>query len=348
MTLLIRTTSLTGFYELVTRLNGNADALLRRFNIEPDKVKNLEGVLPFQTTINLVEETARQLDCPDFGLRLAQQQDLMILGPLAAVALNAPTVGDALRAIIDCLHYYVGGLHMALDSDGETGHSALSFTTAGELPISRQRAELTLGVVHKALTILGGDDFRPQAVWLECDEPLHDSYREFFDSPIVFSQDRDALLLSADQLEKKIEHNDPQLHQYLSDFINDTLRDRPMDLEQQVEQLISWLMPIQRCSLQEVANQLGLHKRTLQRRLAERSIIFEELLDGIRRKHAEGYLSEPDMPMTQIATLLGYREQSSFNRACRRWFGTTPLKIRRQLQRRAIAGFSAKGEVESC
>lgn len=347
MTLLIRTASLTGFYELVTQLNGNADALLRRFNIEPDKVKNLEGVLPFQTTINLIEETARQLDCADFGLRLAQQQDLMVLGPVAAVALNAPSVGDALRTTISCLHYYTGGFRIALDSDRETGHSSLSFETLDGLALPPQNAELTLGVAHRALAALCGDDFHPQEVWLKSDEPLHDSYRDFFGAPIIFSQDRNALLLSADQLEKKIEQNDPLLHQQLSDYLSEALRDRPMELERQVEQLIYWLMPIQRCSLQEVANQLGLHKRTLQRRLADRSIIFEELLDGIRREYAESYLSEPDMPMTQIAALLGYREQSSFNRACRRWFGSTPLKIRRQLQGRAAAGYSAESEMAS-
>jgi len=336
MTLLIRTTSLTGYRALVTRLGGDADTLLRRFNIEPEQVKKLEGVLPFHSVTNLIEETARQLDCPDFGLRLAQQQDLMILGPLAAMAKNAPTVKESMQSTIDCLHYYTRGLRIGLDSRGDGGYVCLWFETSEGPPLPRQSAELTLCVAHRALTMLCGESL-PPVVWLKSDGPLHDSYREYFDVPIVFSQQRDALLLSPELLEKKIERNDPQLHQFLCDYISDALLDEPLDLKRQVEQLIHRLMPIQRCNLQEVANQLGLHKRTLQRRLSESSIIFEKLLDDIRRKQAEDYLSEADMPMTRIAILLGYREQSSFNRACRRWFGTTPMKVRRRLQGAAVS-----------
>ncbi|MFC6978094.1 AraC family transcriptional regulator [Microbulbifer taiwanensis] len=202
MTQLIKTASLTGFYELVTRLNGNPDALLRQFNIEAEKVKNLDGVLPFNSATNLIEETARQLNCPDFGLRLAQQQDLTILGPLAAVAMNAPTVGDALKAIIGYLHYFTRGLHMVLDAEGADKSSRLWFEPAHGLPALRQSQELTLGVAHISLKMLYGEGFRPQAVLLQSDAPLHDSYREFFAAPIHFSQDRDALLLSTEQLEK--------------------------------------------------------------------------------------------------------------------------------------------------
>jgi AraC-like DNA-binding protein len=37
------------------------------------------------------------------------------------------------------------------------------------------------------------------------------------------------------------------------------------------------------------------------------------------------------MPMSQVAGLLGYSEQSVFNRACRRWFDDTPRTVRRKL-----------------
>ncbi|WP_323845489.1 AraC family transcriptional regulator [Microbulbifer magnicolonia] len=347
MTQLIETASLTGFYELVTRLNGNPEALLGRFNIAPEKVKELEGALPFGTTIKLIEEAARELDCPDFGLRLATCQELKVFGPLAAMALNAPTVGGALRASINCLQFFTRGLQMALEKDSADNHSRLWFEPVRGLPALRQNQELVLGVAHLALKMLCGEDFRPQAVLLKSAEPLHDRYQEFFGAPVYFAQDRDALVLSANHLERKIAQNDPQLHQFLNNYIGDALRGEPMELHHQVERLIHRLMPIQRCSLQEVANRLGLHKRTLQRRLSEQTIIFEDLLDSIRRERTESFLAEAEMPMTQIAALLGYREQSSFNRACRRWFGTTPLKVRRQLLQAAAVEQSQPSEAEA-
>lgn len=346
MTQLIRTASLTGFYELVTRLNGNPEALLSRFNIETDKVKHLERVLPIGTAIELIEEASRQLDCPDFGLRMAQYQGLMVFGPVAAIALNTPTVECALRATINTLHYFTQGLRTGLDYDSASNNSRLWFEPTEGLPALRQYQELTLGVAHMTLKMLYGEDFRPQAILLKADSALHDKYQDFFGAPVYFSQDCDALVLSAQHLEQKISHNDPQLLEFLNQYIREAVADEPTELRHQVEMLIHRLMPIQRCSLQEIANQLGLHKRTLQRRLSQSEVIFEDLLDSIRRKRTASYLSEPNIPMTQIAALLGYREQSSFNRACRRWFGATPLQVRRRLLGTATAEYRSVPETE--
>lgn len=52
------------------------------------------------------------------------------------------------------------------------------------------------------------------------------------------------------------------------------------------------------------------------------------MLDATRRELAEQYLREPGMTMTEVAFLLGYREQSSFNHAFRDWYGTTPAAWR--------------------
>lgn len=337
MTLLTRTTSLTGFYELITRLNGNPDALLERFNIDPGKVKTLDGVLPYRTKINLVEEAARQLNCPDFGLRLAQEQDLLMLGPVAAIALNAPTVGDALENIIQYLHYHTPGIRTALDRERSADLAYLKFDLNHRLANHRQNLEQVAGFANNTLKVLYGSDFRAKSILMRADSPLpHGRYEHYFEAPVHFGSECDALVLTTAQLHRKIDQANPLLHSLLDQYISDAMLDNPLEVKQQVEQLIHRLLPIQRCNLQTVASQLGLHKRTLQRRLAERGVIFEEFLDTIRRQRAEKYLAEAEMPMTQIAALIGYREQSSFNRACRRWFGTTPLNVRRELLTKAL------------
>ena len=74
-----------------------------------------------------------------------------------------------------------------------------------------------------------------------------------------------------------------------------------------------------------------MHKRTLQRRLANEGVSYEQLLGEVRLKLLREYLMEPNLKLSQIAGLLGYSEQSAFNRACRQWLGTTPRAYRRQL-----------------
>jgi len=70
----------------------------------------------------------------------------------------------------------------------------------------------------------------------------------------------------------------------------------------------------------------------VQRRLAEAGTSFEEILDDVRRTMA-GQLAATGMQAQQIATMLGYSEQSSYARACRRWYGESP----RQLAARRLA-----------
>ena len=64
-----------------------------------------------------------------------------------------------------------------------------------------------------------------------------------------------------------------------------------------------------------VADQLRLHPRTLQRRLAGEGVTFAALLDRERRAQAARLLTQPDLQLGQVAGLLGYSEQSAFNRA---------------------------------
>lgn len=69
--------------------------------------------------------------------------------------------------------------------------------------------------------------------------------------------------------------------------------------------------------------------RTLQRRLAEQGLQFQDVLDATRKDLAKIYIKDPSLGMLDIALLLGYSEQSSFTRAFKSWFGDTPSSWRR-------------------
>ena len=77
-------------------------------------------------------------------------------------------------------------------------------------------------------------------------------------------------------------------------------------------------------SAEDVAAELGLAKRTLQRKLSAVNITFKELLDHYRQEQAVMMLQNGERDMGTVAYALGYNEQSSFNRAFRRWMGTSP------------------------
>jgi AraC-like DNA-binding protein len=69
--------------------------------------------------------------------------------------------------------------------------------------------------------------------------------------------------------------------------------------------------------------------RTLQRRLAGEGILFNDVLDQMRLHAAKTYLAKRDVAGAEVAFLLGFAEQSSFNHAFKRWTGQTPTEYRR-------------------
>jgi len=87
-----------------------------------------------------------------------------------------------------------------------------------------------------------------------------------------------------------------------------------------------------RARVDDVAAALALSTRTLQRKLAEAGTSFQAVHDAARQALAEELLRDSQLNLTDVAFMLGYREQSSFNRACREWFGETPARTRERLR----------------
>ena len=87
-----------------------------------------------------------------------------------------------------------------------------------------------------------------------------------------------------------------------------------------------------RARVDDVAAALALSTRTLQRKLADAGTNFQAVHDAARQALAEELLRDSRLNLTDVAFMLGYREQSSFNRACRDWFGNTPARTRERLR----------------
>lgn len=81
-------------------------------------------------------------------------------------------------------------------------------------------------------------------------------------------------------------------------------------------------------SLADAARRLGVSSRTLVRRLQETGTTYRLLRDAHRRRRTEELLREGSLTVSELAYQLGYEATANFNRACRRWFGTSPGKLR--------------------
>lgn len=81
-------------------------------------------------------------------------------------------------------------------------------------------------------------------------------------------------------------------------------------------------------TVQELARALGMSVRSLQRALAGHRVSFSELVEQARIASARNLLADRSLSIAEIALMLGFSEQSAFTRACKRWLGMPPVKLR--------------------
>jgi AraC-like DNA-binding protein len=93
---------------------------------------------------------------------------------------------------------------------------------------------------------------------------------------------------------------------------------------EQAKGILKQLLAGQRPGIQDLAREMHLSTRTLQRRLADQGITFQRLLDEARRELARHYLLHSSRELNETAYLLGYEDANSFFRAFHQWEGTSP------------------------
>lgn len=82
-----------------------------------------------------------------------------------------------------------------------------------------------------------------------------------------------------------------------------------------------------------VADILAVTPRTLQRRLANESTSFRDILNDVRRTKAQSFLADTDLTMEDIAFLLGFKDTVVFFRSFKVWTGMTPGQYRSMVLR---------------
>ncbi|MEX1665280.1 AraC family transcriptional regulator [Zhongshania arctica] len=324
----MRAWTLHGLPEMVDKLGGNSRALLQQFQISPRQLENEDATLPSATFIKLLEACADELGVPDFGLRLGYEIGPGTLGPVALIAKHCENGQEAVSAIIKYLHVFLPAIKLGiqpLNNNADSLIYELQETRAGR---SRQFLEWGIGVGARHLQILTGSQSRPHSIHFSHSPLLPiNHYRRFFGCPVYFGQEFNSLDMRLDDLRKKLAMNDPKTKEVLADYIEQMTPRGDSTLEEQVRASIRSLLPTGSCKLKIIADKYAVSLRTMQRKLEEEEIKFNDLLDDVRKELFIIYLEENHMQLSQIAALLGYKEQSSLSHACRRWFGKSPSSL---------------------
>jgi AraC-like DNA-binding protein len=327
---LVRAVALRGVPALADRLGGDGAALLARFRVPADALDSYDALIPAGTLARVLDTAAAELDRPDLGLLLAEQQDTGVLGPLSIALENSTDLGEALETATRFLFVHNPALRVARipDPEGRPGIIGLRYDVAG--PTSAQLVDLGLGVFHRIIVLLAGGRYGLRSVHLPHPAlaPVP-RYVEHFGTDVRFDRPAAVLRVPAQLLATPLPDSNPLLREITLDYLAHHFTDPGHPVSDRVRLLLTRSLGSAPVRIGTVARLLTTPQRTLQRQLAAESTTFDAILDDVRRTTAEHLITGTDLPLTQVTALVGFTEQSALTRAVHRWFGCSPRVLRR-------------------
>ena len=322
----------TGIGSFIERMGGDIDRIFGNSGISPDMAGSPTLKVKLRDYCGLFEQAAKRTGHDNFGLWFGQQFRPRDLGLWGYAVVSSPTLGSAIENLVGLFHYHQESSVMGL-SRTELGLTRLSYQiTASDIVERRQDAELSLGMFLNVIREACGVSWSPEEVYFEHPRPeAWKEHEDAFGAPCYFSQKTNALVFRPEILDRPMPGRDLKLLTMMRTCLESlgSRRDMGDSIYDRVRTAIRVNLPTGQPSLETVAAELRLPLSAILRELTARNATFKDTLESVRQDLALMYLRQRQMPLTEIALLLGYSELSAFTRAFTRWAGKSPSVFRR-------------------
>jgi AraC-like DNA-binding protein len=265
---------------------------------------------------------------PGFGLKLGTELRFERSHPVSIAGVCSRSFGDALERL---------ARYKQLTCPEEIRvHRKAQETSVEFFFIEAKEAQPDIMVDLGLSWILGvgrrGTDGEITPLRLELTRPVkHRTLLErHFGCRVHFKADRNALVFRSSDLDRPFLTHNEELLTVIGTHVESELKARNacVNVGEQVKDTLRRSLAGKRPTLQGVAQELGMGTRTLQRRLTDAGITFQQLVEDTRRELARHYLKQSAVELNETAFLLGFEDANSFFRAFQGWEGTSPNEWR--------------------
>ncbi|MDH5179020.1 MAG: AraC family transcriptional regulator [Gammaproteobacteria bacterium] len=307
----------------------DTDELLRVSEIERVVAEHPDGEVTFNQMRNFWQNAFRLSGNPFLGMSTAQQVEIGDYKCIDYLTLNAATLGDSMENF--CRYMILLNTWIGWEIDKQADRVILRMLpNAGVIP--PHSYEFVFSIYIKRARQVTRDDWAPGRIRFPFPAPSDlQPHQDYFQCTVEYDAPAGEIEIDTDSWNQTLPNSDLQLLKVMDEHARLLMSQRllPDDFVGQVRQQIVRALHGGDAQRDTIAKQLNMSPRTLQRRLEENGIAFVELLDEVRTELARNKLQNSDLSLAEIGFLLGFSEQSSFNRAFKRWTGKTPKEYRR-------------------
>lgn len=321
------TTYLRPLYRLLQERGHDVAALFARHGLDLDSLGRPDARVPVAVTRDLMAEAQRLTAEPALGLALVRHTEYTTFGGLGLALAAGGNVRSVLERIARYHALISDAVAMRIDEQGDA--LVIHVDERSDPPPHPQSILFLIATVVALGRLRLAGDAPPRCIVLRgIDAEGIAAARKFFRCPVE-AGDTWRVDMAASTARRVLDGSDPEMAAMLEQTLKVRLprEDHPLSL-----QLALWLeerFPEGEPSLADAARSLHLSERSLQRRLKEENLTWQQLVDDTRRALADRHLHAPGMSLTQLAFLLGFSDVSSFSRAFRKWHGMPASEYRR-------------------
>lgn len=327
---LIRSAGLVNYPDVARRHGLDPRRMLRDAGIALECLDDPDRMIPVQRAYRLLERSAQLSGSGSFGLEMAEANRLSTLGLLGLILREEPTFRDALNTLLRYRRVHNEGLIFSLESSTDSSPGSATALLRFELvaPVGTplaQAHEQSLGMLLKALRALLPAAWRPRLGCLT-HGPIgpRSVYQRVLDVPVQFNADFNGVVFNATDLALPLRSADAAMVRQARQQLDRLLEARgAVSCSERVGELVRVLLPAGHCDIGQVAQHLGMHRRTLHRHLLKEGSSFERVVDEVRQELAVHLVSNTSRPLGQISDLLGFSAPPAFSRWFRLVLGET-------------------------
>ncbi|MFV5491581.1 AraC family transcriptional regulator [Acinetobacter sp. ASP199] len=298
----------------------------------PEKLLSIQEVERFDFSLwrDLLIQLQQKLQTPALGLEIANFVQPRHLGIVAYLVLSCETLGEALMRYHDYhrLVYDGSPLEVRVEND------VLSIAWA-EIPfnlMTQLTDEVAMALMLKILrSLMAIDDIHLHEVHFKYPANKYiNLYEQYFQCKVRFNQSQSIIFLHVSELAKPLRQGDQTLQKLLKQQAEALLEKLPntSQADQRIQQAILAGLQKNMFQIEHIARQLHWSVRQLQRHLQKQGKTYQQRMQEIRFMLAQQYLKDENLSLHEISLLLGYSEQSAFQRAFKQWSSETPQQWR--------------------
>lgn len=331
-----------GLNEAAQEIGFDIRKAMSQTGLNPVLLEEPRGYITWEGFSELLELVTEQSGCGYFGMLVARHQPAMELGVLGQIMKFCPDVGTALAKGHEYNSIYNHSVFWETRRNGDTAALTRHFRYQRKRSLT-QITVLGITQVFKLLNGLCGPGWKPASITLcqsEPDPKTRNEYRALFNTPIRYGQENDSIVFPIEDLARPISSSDRRLLAIVEEHARG-LRDSfsiDNDVSTNTRLFIRQTLGQGGASMDNIAGMLNLHPKALHRRLKNEGQTFKKLVNEERLNEAQYYLTtRPQMPLAQLAELLGYSNPAPLSRAFRKRYGVAPSTWRDQQLRKTEA-----------